>query len=100
MGTRSTYPKAEHLKYFTPTDEGWPQFIRICPLLDWGYCEIWNFIKKLELPYCPLYDKGYSSIGGKHNTKQNPKLQNGDTYLPAHCLQEENEERSGRDFIK
>lgn len=42
MGTRRTDPHSEFLTSFTPTDKGWPQFMRINPVLDWHYVEIWS----------------------------------------------------------
>lgn len=42
MGTRRTDPHSEFLTSFTPTDKGWPQFMRINPVLDWHYVEIWT----------------------------------------------------------
>lgn len=42
MGTRRTDPHSEFLASFTPTDKGWPEFMRINPVLDWHYVEIWT----------------------------------------------------------
>ena len=35
----------------------------ISPLLKWGSREIYQYFKKHDLPYHPLYEKGYASIG-------------------------------------
>ena len=35
----------------------------ISPLLNWGGREIYAYMKKHDLPYHPLYEKGYLSIG-------------------------------------
>jgi phosphoadenosine phosphosulfate reductase len=35
----------------------------ISPLLKWGSREIYGYMKKHDLPYHPLYEKGYASIG-------------------------------------
>ena len=37
--------------------------IKVCPMLNWKEDEIWQFIKKNNLIYNKLYDKGYKSIG-------------------------------------
>lgn len=42
MGTRRTDPHSEFLTHFSPTDADWPQFMRINPLIDWHYAEIWT----------------------------------------------------------
>eukprot|EP01121_Diplochlamys_sp_Union-15-3_P011368 TRINITY_DN3291_c0_g1_i4.p1 TRINITY_DN3291_c0_g1~~TRINITY_DN3291_c0_g1_i4.p1 ORF type:complete len:193 (+),score=24.11 TRINITY_DN3291_c0_g1_i4:62-640(+) len=56
MGTRRTDPYSDTLDYFSPTDKGWPHIIRINPILDWSYSDIWDFILLFKLPYCKLYD--------------------------------------------
>jgi phosphoadenosine phosphosulfate reductase len=36
---------------------------RISPLLDWTEAQIWSYIRTEQLPYSPLHDRGYTSIG-------------------------------------
>ncbi len=36
---------------------------KVSPLLDWTETDIWDYIKAHNLPYNPLHDKGYPSIG-------------------------------------
>jgi len=33
------------------------------PILKWSTRQIWLYIKKYNLPYCKLYDEGYTRIG-------------------------------------
>lgn len=33
------------------------------PLADWSEEDVWNYIRANEVPYNPLHDKGYPSIG-------------------------------------
>lgn len=33
------------------------------PLADWSEEDVWNYIRSNEVPYNPLHDKGYPSIG-------------------------------------
>lgn len=37
--------------------------IKINPIINWTWDDIWNYIKKNDLPYNSLLDKGYPSIG-------------------------------------
>lgn len=40
-----------------------PFLIRINPIYDWNYWEVWKYIRSKNLFYNPLYDKGYRRIG-------------------------------------
>ncbi|KAK4983722.1 3'-phosphoadenosine 5'-phosphosulfate sulfotransferase [Elasticomyces elasticus] len=107
VGTRRTDPHGAELTFFDQTDRGWPAFMRVHPVIDWHYVEIWTFIRHLQIPYCPLYDLGYTSLGGTTDTHPNPALkaatkpQSADAeetqYRPAYELVEDDEERLGRD---
>ncbi|KAI1436125.1 adenine nucleotide alpha hydrolases-like protein [Xylaria sp. CBS 124048] len=101
VGTRRTDPHGKNLTHFNLTDGGWPAFMRIHPVIDWHYAEIWAFIRHLQIPYCPLYDQGYTSLGGTEDTQPNPHLQRqaeeGGGFLPAYELLGDEEERLGRD---
>ncbi|GAM40353.1 FAD synthetase [Talaromyces pinophilus] len=100
IGTRRTDPNGGHLTHFDPTDGDWPRFMRIHPVIDWHYAEIWAFIRHLGLDYCPLYDRGYTSLGGKKDTFPNPVLEvpgHQSQFRPAYELKEDNQERRGRE---
>ena len=99
IGTRRTDSSYfEKMPYFSPTDCDWPEFMRVSPILDWSYHEVWFFIKKLEIPYCSLYDQGYTSIDSNQNTIRNQCLLSSDliSYLPAFKLENPNAERCSR----
>lgn len=103
VGTRRTDPHGAKLTHFDRTDHGWPDFVRVHPVIDWHYVEVWAFIKHLGVEYCELYDQGYTSLGGKGDTKPNPMLkkegcgEGGEAqYRPAYELTEDMEERLGR----
>jgi phosphoadenosine phosphosulfate reductase len=36
---------------------------KLNPLVDWSEKEIWRYIHRYDLPYNPLHDRGYGSIG-------------------------------------
>jgi FAD synthetase len=42
VGTRRTDPHGGSLTHFDPTDRGWPQFMRVHPVIDWHYKDIWT----------------------------------------------------------
>ena len=67
-------------------------------MLEWRYAEVWTFLRHLGVEYCELYDRGYTSLGGTNDTYPNPRLREPDgTYRPAWMLEQEGEERAGRD---
>ncbi len=43
--------------------------IKICPLIHWTWKDVWRYVTKHDLPYNPLHDQGYPSIGCSHCTK-------------------------------
>jgi phosphoadenosine phosphosulfate reductase len=45
-----------------PLVEGRPQ-LRINPLANWSRSEVWRYILENSIPYNPLHDQGYTSIG-------------------------------------
>ncbi|CAK7224586.1 3'-phosphoadenosine 5'-phosphosulfate sulfotransferase [Sporothrix curviconia] len=112
MGTRRTDPHGEFLTHFTPTDPGWPQFMRIHPVIDWHYAEIWAFIRRFDIPFCSLYNRGFTSLGGTTDTRPNPVLAKTKaskpdvddhsgastpmSFRPAYELMDDDEERLGR----
>jgi phosphoadenosine phosphosulfate reductase len=38
------------------------------PLADWSDGDCWAYIRERDLPYNPLHDRGYESIGDTHST--------------------------------
>lgn len=108
---------ASKLKVKQKTDKDWPEFIRINPLLDWTFKDIWNFIRNLNVPYCSLYDYGFTSIDRPNNTSPNPSLviensinsfneliEHSSTpdnrlYLPGYLLERDDLERCCREIL-
>ncbi len=44
-------------------DEKYDGIVKVNPLLDWTWDQVWKYIKENNVPYHPLIDKGYPSIG-------------------------------------
>jgi len=49
---------------------------KLNPLADWTERDVWNYIREHHLPYNPLHDHGYPSIGCTHCTQ--PVIPGGD----------------------
>ncbi|CAD7930059.1 unnamed protein product [Amoebophrya sp. A25] len=103
IGTRKTDPNAgSRPERFEPSS-AWlgpnVTFMRVNPILDWSYHDVWYFLRAFDLPYCALYDQGYTSIGTVKNTRPNEALRisPSDTdFRPAWTLEDESLERAGR----
>jgi phosphoadenosine phosphosulfate reductase len=39
------------------------KLVKICPLIDWTWNDVWEYISLNNLPYNELHDKNYPSIG-------------------------------------
>ena len=37
--------------------------VKLNPLADWTEEEVWDYVREHDVPYHPLYDRGYTSIG-------------------------------------
>jgi len=101
LGVRRGDPGSAKLSSFSPTDGDWPRVMRVNPVLDWTYHQVWTFIRGLSLPYPSLYDRGYTSLGNPDNTVPNPLLAFTEAggltgYRAAHTLQDPSQERRGR----
>lgn len=42
---------------------------KLHPLADWRDRDVWNYLQKHDLPYHPLWEQGYVSIGDVHTTR-------------------------------
>ncbi|MEW6732932.1 MAG: phosphoadenylyl-sulfate reductase [Acidobacteriota bacterium] len=45
------------------------QLFKINPLVQWSKKDVWNYIAANKVPYNPLHDQGYPSIGCTHCTR-------------------------------
>ncbi len=53
----------------TPFVERSGDRFKVYPIADWTDRDIFDYLKKHDLPYHPLWEKGYVSIGDVHTTK-------------------------------
>jgi 3'-phosphoadenosine 5'-phosphosulfate sulfotransferase (PAPS reductase)/FAD synthetase len=97
LGTRRGDPNAYDQQIFSPSSPGWPVFMRINPIMEWSYHDVWEFLLLCKIPYCALYDEGYTSLGSVDTTFPNAALARADgKFSPAHMLTDPKLERSGR----
>jgi phosphoadenosine phosphosulfate reductase len=43
--------------------------VKVNPLLNWSFKEVWDYVKANDVPYNELVDRGYKSIGDWHSTQ-------------------------------
>jgi FAD synthetase len=56
VGTRRTDPHGENLGHFDPTDHSWPVFMRVQPVIDWHYGQVWQVSGIAFCTNCSLLD--------------------------------------------
>jgi len=109
MGVRKSDPHGSQQGFFEKTSGGWPNMMRVNSILEWEYRDVWAFLLCLQIPYCTLYDLGYTSLGCVHNTQPNPALQvissdahkqHNTQFMPAYMLRDGSKERDSRIIVK
>ena len=107
LGTRRSDPNAAGQDHFAPSSHWMPPFMRVNPVLEWNYGHVWHFLRLFQLPYCSLYDQGYTSLGTTKDTLPCPALavargptEDGTStfpkFWPAYMLRDWEQERAGR----
>jgi phosphoadenosine phosphosulfate reductase len=56
----------KHVQFLNRDDKF--ESIKICPLIHWTWKDVWRYVHNNDLPYNPLHDQGYPSIGCSHCT--------------------------------
>ena len=44
------------------------KIVKVYPIIDWNDKDVYDYLTKNDLPYHPLWDKGYVSVGDWHST--------------------------------
>jgi phosphoadenosine phosphosulfate reductase len=44
--------------------------VKVHPIIDWSDRDIYNYLTKHDLPYHPLWEQGYVSVGDWHSTSK------------------------------
>jgi len=65
---RRDQTEARALSRAVEWDARW-QRVKINPLFRWTRSEVWDYIRRNDVPYNPLHDAGYPSIGCTHCTR-------------------------------
>ena len=53
---------------------------KVNPIVDWTDRDVWQYLKQHDLPYHPLWEQGYVSIGDFHTTRRwEPGMREEDT---------------------
>ena len=65
-GLRREQSKSRHE---LPIVQPFKDRVKVHPIIDWSNRDIHQYLQKHRLPYNPLWEKGYVSIGDKHSTK-------------------------------
>jgi len=65
-GLRREQSKSRHE---LPIVQTFKDRVKVHPIIDWSNRDIHQYLQKHHLPYNPLWEKGYVSIGDKHSTR-------------------------------
>lgn len=66
------------------------QLVKVSPLARWTWADVWTYIKVYEVPYNPLHDQNYPSIGCTHCTApvapgEDPRAGRWKTFTKTEC---------------
>ena len=66
------------------------QLMKVNPLARWTWSDVWTYIKVYEVPYNPLHDQNYPSIGCTHCTAavapgEDPRAGRWKTFTKTEC---------------
>lgn len=66
------------------------QLVKVNPLARWTWADVWTYIKVYEVPYNPLHDQNYPSIGCTYCTEpvapgEDPRAGRWKTFTKTEC---------------
>ncbi len=66
------------------------QLVKVNPLARWTWADVWTYVKVYEVPYNPLHDQNYPSIGCTHCTApvapgEDPRAGRWKTFTKTEC---------------
>jgi phosphoadenosine phosphosulfate reductase len=65
-----------HTRYASRRNGRW----KVHPIADWNDRDVWTYLNRHDLPYHPLWEQGYVSIGDVHTTQRwEPGMREEDT---------------------
>lgn len=70
VGTRRTDPHGANLSDFDETDPDWPRFMRVHPVLDWHYREIWGVRICLFFPFSSFLFSSLFSVSSTFSSEK------------------------------
>ena len=62
---------------------------KLHPILDWNAKDIYTYLTKHDLPYHPLFDQGYTTIGDWHSSRPLSAMDESDRDTRFHGLKQE-----------
>ena len=62
---RSQSSSRSNVPFLKAQGERW----KVHPIADWSDRDVYRYLKQYDLPYHPLFEKGYISLGDVHTTK-------------------------------
>ncbi|MFV0515800.1 MAG: phosphoadenosine phosphosulfate reductase family protein [Aminipila sp.] len=95
-GLEINFNKKKDGEFLDPDNPDNAQIARICPtkgkhilnpIIDWEDDDVWEFIHTRDIPYCKLYDQGYTRlgcIGCPLGSKATEELERNPTYKRAY----------------
>ena len=69
---RSQSRSRAHTSYLDWSGDRW----KVHPIADWTDRDVYKYLKRNNLPYHPLWEKGYISIGDRHTTRPIHEVEN------------------------